>query len=394
MSEAAAFPDPSEHLSEDLSEDLEDLSERLSERLEELNDLPEPAELPDRAADWQADQDLVAALAITAPPPAPKSAPAPHRPPELPPVPPPLSPEAAKLAIELLVHDDRPVDPSVLDRGAQVTLSVLSVVPSAAAHATTEQNGSEATDVDLDLATPTTVLLSLPPDRAADADSAGLAWTDLWQQLMHRLYGGDRGWQPDAPVTLQVWGRAIDARQLSAIAEALQEVQLRLDRLETDHPATATVAIQGGYALSFVPSAEAAADPSEDEAPDPSTADCLYLDKTLRSGAEIRYPGTVVIRGDANPGSSIVAGGDILVWGRLCGVAHAGVPNNTNAIVMALNLDTNQIRIANRTARVPASNLDSPCPEVAYISSKSIRISPAADFAKNELRSRLGDSHP
>lgn len=376
MSEAAAFPDPSEHL-------------------EELNDLPEPAELPDRAADWQADQDLVAALAIAAPPPAPKSAPAPPRPPELPPVPPPLSPEAAKLAIELLVHDDRPVDPSVLDRGAQVTLSVLPVAPSAAPHAATEETASEATDAaDPALAAPTTVLLSLPPDRAADADSAGLAWTDLWQQLMHRLYGGDRGWQPDAPVTLQVWGRAIDARQLSAIAEALQEVQLRLDRLETDHPATATVAIQGGYALSFVPSAEAAADPSEDEAPEPSTADCLYLDKTLRSGAEIRYPGTVVIRGDANPGSSIVAGGDILVWGRLCGVAHAGVPNNTNAIVMALNLDTNQIRIANRTARVPASNLDSPCPEVAYISNKSIRISPAADFAKNELRSRLGDSHP
>lgn len=376
MSEAAAFPDPSEHL-------------------EELNDLPEPAELPDRAADWQADQDLVAALAIAAPPPAPKSAPAPPRPPELPPVPPPLSPEAAKLAIELLVHDDRPVDPSVLDRGAQVTLSVLPVAPSAAPHAATEEAAPEATDADSDLAAPTTVLLSLPPDRAADADSAGLAWTDLWQQLMHRLYGGDRGWQPDAPVTLQVWGRAIDARQLSAIAEALQEVQLRLDRLETDHPATATVAIQGGYALSFVPSAEAAAaDPSEDEAPEPSTADCLYLDKTLRSGAEIRYPGTVVIRGDANPGSSIVAGGDILVWGRLCGVAHAGVPNNTNAIVMALNLDTNQIRIANRTARVPASNLDSPCPEVAYISNKSIRISPAADFAKNELRSRLGDSHP
>jgi len=376
MSEAAAFPDPSEHL-------------------EELNDLPEPAELPDRAADWQADQDLVAALAIAAPPPAPKSAPAPPRPPELPPVPPPLSPEAAKLAIELLVHDDRPVDPSVLDRGAQVTLSVLPVAPSAAPHAATEEAAAEATDADSDLAAPTTVLLSLPPDRAADADSAGLAWTDLWQQLMHRLYGGDRGWQPDAPVTLQVWGRAIDARQLSAIAEALQEVQLRLDRLETDHPATATVAIQGGYALSFVPSAEAAAaDSSEDDAPEPSTADCLYLDKTLRSGAEIRYPGTVVIRGDANPGSSIVAGGDILVWGRLCGVAHAGVPNNTNAIVMALNLDTNQIRIANRTARVPASNLDSPCPEVAYISNKSIRISPAADFAKNELRSRLGDSHP
>lgn len=377
MSEAAAFPDPvpTEH----------------SEGLEELNDLPEPAELPDRAADWQADQDLVAALAIATPAqppkpaaaPTPQSAPPPPPAPELPPVPPPLTPEAAKLAIELLVHDEQPIDPSVLDRGAQVTLTLTPLA------STPPTEGDDPTAI-----APATVVLSLPPDRAPDGDAVGLAWTDLWQQLMHRLYGGDRGWQPDAPVTLQVWGRSLDARQLSAIAEALQEVQLRLDRLETDHPATATLAIQGGYGLSFTPNPEATAEPSEAEAAEPSEADCLYLDKTLRSGAEIRYPGTVVIRGDANPGSSIVAGGDILVWGRLCGVAHAGVPNNLGAIVMALNLDTNQIRIANRTARVPASNLDSPCPEVAYISGKSIRISPAADFAKNELRSRLGDPHP
>ncbi|TAD79745.1 MAG: septum site-determining protein MinC [Oscillatoriales cyanobacterium] len=386
MSEAAAFPDPVP------STHPEEHPEEYLEALEELNDLPEPAELPDRAADWSADQDLVAALAIANPTQPPHSAAAPTAPPPpprpvLPPVPPPLSPEAAKLAIELLVHDDRLVDPAVLDRGAQVTLTLT---PSAT---TTPVEGSDSGNNSAAIA-PATVLLSLPPDRSPDGEAVGLAWTDLWQQLMHRLYGGDRGWQPDAPVTLQVWGRSLDGRQLSAIAEALQEVQLRLDRLETDHPATAAVAIQGGYGLAFVPNPEAPAEPSEAEAAEPSTADCLYLDKTLRSGAEIRYPGTVVIRGDANPGSSIVAGGDILVWGRLCGVAHAGVPDNTSAIVMALNLDTNQIRIANRTARVPASNLDSPCPEVAYISGKSIRISPAADFAKNELRSRLGDPQP
>ncbi|PIB10012.1 hypothetical protein AMR42_11185 [Limnothrix sp. PR1529] len=234
------------------------------------------------------------------------------------------------------------------------------------------------------------VRLVLPPDFVADQPDRGLAWTDLWQQLMHRLYGGERGWTPDGPVTLQAIDRTLEARQLKAIADALQEVQLRLTRVETNHPATAALAIEMGYALQFTPPEPTqepiAADPDLDLAPD-----CLYLDKTLRSGVEIRYPGTVVIRGDANPGSAIVAGGDILVWGRLCGVAHAGINGNENAIIMALNLATNQVRIASRTARVPESKLDVPCPEVAYISGKGIRISPAADFAKNEVRSRLGE---
>lgn len=361
---------------------------------EELHDLPEPEELPDRSADSleALPDDLVSALAK------------PLRGPQLPPLPeppgaevpatdppiggapepaaelPPLSPEAARLAQELLTPDDRPADPavrSILDRGPQVTLTVPTAPP-------LEPDTTPNPPIE-------PVLLALPPDLKADRPEDGLAWTDLWQQLMHRLYGGERGWQPDAPVTLQVSSRAIEPRQLKAIADALQEVQLQLTCIETDHPDTAAIAIQGGYRLVFTPSDRPA---PEDAVPNPEEQqpDCLYLDKTLRSGVEIRYPGTVVIRGDANPGSAIVAGGDILVWGRLCGVAHAGVNGDEAAIIMALNLDTNQVRIANRTARVPESNLDTPCPEVAYISGKGIRISPAADFAKNAVRSRLGDS--
>ncbi len=354
---------------------------------------------------------------------------------------PPLSPEAAKLARELLTGADRPVADLTGERGPQVRLWIPGWVeltestesaesaetesatgqespPASPAESQPELQGAapeaveaiKAAEINPSAQKPfevkpseiktsnnqesadrtQPVRLVLPPDFVAEQPDRGLAWTDLWQQLMHRLYGGERGWTPDDPVTLQAIDRALEARQLKAIAEALQEVQLRLTRLETNHPATAALAIEMGYALQFTPPAPTqepiAANPNLDLAPD-----CLYLDKTLRSGVEIRYPGTVVIRGDANPGSAIAAGGDILVWGRLCGVAHAGINGNESAIIMALNLATNQVRIASRTARVPESKLDVPCPEVAYISEKGIRISPAADFAKNEVRSRLGE---
>jgi septum site-determining protein MinC len=57
-------------------------------------------------------------------------------------------------------------------------------------------------------------------------------------------------------------------------------------------------------------------------------AEPLYLQLTVRSGVEIRHPGTIVILGDFKSGRAVIAEGDIFVWGRLRGVAHAGARGN------------------------------------------------------------------
>ena len=54
----------------------------------------------------------------------------------------------------------------------------------------------------------------------------------------------------------------------------------------------------------------------------------LYINQTLRSGQTVSYEGNILIIGDAHPGSEIVAGGDITVWGILGGIAHAGSHGN------------------------------------------------------------------
>jgi septum formation inhibitor MinC len=42
-----------------------------------------------------------------------------------------------------------------------------------------------------------------------------------------------------------------------------------------------------------------------------------FVRKNLRSGTAVNYPqGNVVVLGDVNPGSAVIAGGDIAVWGR------------------------------------------------------------------------------
>ncbi|WP_420799299.1 septum site-determining protein MinC [Ktedonospora formicarum] len=71
--------------------------------------------------------------------------------------------------------------------------------------------------------------------------------------------------------------------------------------------------------------------------------------------------------GDVNPGAEIVAGGDIMVWGMLKGMVHAGYPDNEQALVCSLYLSPVQLRIAHLLSRPPEGFEAQPSPEVAMI---------------------------
>src|SRR5512132_458345 len=63
----------------------------------------------------------------------------------------------------------------------------------------------------------------------------------------------------------------------------------------------------------------------------------LFLNKTIRSGTRIEFSGHVVVLGDVNPGAEIVAEGNVIVWGRVRGMIHAGSKGNRAAMVCALD---------------------------------------------------------
>ncbi len=107
---------------------------------------------------------------------------------------------------------------------------------------------------------------------------------------------------------------------------------------------------------------EGAALPSEEP-----LADGLVVRRTLRSGQSLRHPGHIVIIGDVNPGAEVVAGGDIVVWGRVRGVVHAGALGDGGAVVCALDLAPMQLRIANHIARSPEGRQQRPEPEMASV---------------------------
>jgi septum site-determining protein MinC len=101
----------------------------------------------------------------------------------------------------------------------------------------------------------------------------------------------------------------------------------------------------------------------------------VLIRRTLRSGFSLQHKGHVVVIGDANPGSEIIAGGDVVVWGRLLGMVHAGAEGNEQAVVCALDLSPTQLRIADHIAIAPKRR-GKPQPEMAFLQDGQIIAQP------------------
>ena len=92
----------------------------------------------------------------------------------------------------------------------------------------------------------------------------------------------------------------------------------------------------------------------------------MLLHRTISSGTRIEFAGHVVVLGDVNPGAEIISEGNILVWGRLRGMVHAGAKGNRSAVICALELSPTQLRIADEVSAAlrPQQN---PRPELVRI---------------------------
>ena len=92
----------------------------------------------------------------------------------------------------------------------------------------------------------------------------------------------------------------------------------------------------------------------------------LFIERTLRSGTRIEFAGHVVVLGDVNPGAEIIAEGNVIIWGRLRGMVHAGAKGNKTAVICALDLSPTQLRIAEEVS-ASLKPQENPKPEVARI---------------------------
>lgn len=221
------------------------------------------------------------------------------------------------------------------------------------------------------------LLLILPQEAETNLE---LPWSEVWQELKHLLQTKEQSWQAQTSVCLVSGDRLLDTRQLQTIADTLKEVELQLTTVRTDRRQTAVAAATMGYSVEQ--NSQISSLNTQPSSESKLLAEPLYIQQTVRSGVEIRHPGTIIICGDLNPGGIAIAEGDIFVWGRLRGVAHAGAQGNRKSLIMALQMEFTQLRIADTKARPPQTLPQNFQPEVAFVINTGISLAKAHDFAK------------
>ncbi|RLJ71170.1 septum site-determining protein MinC [Hydrogenivirga caldilitoris] len=94
----------------------------------------------------------------------------------------------------------------------------------------------------------------------------------------------------------------------------------------------------------------------------------LVVDRSLRSGQKVEHGGDVLVLGDVNKDAEVIAVGNIIIMGALRGIAIAGALGDENAVVVAMKMEPQQIRIGKKIAISDESERVSPgYPEVARV---------------------------
>ena len=198
------------------------------------------------------------------------------------------------------------------------------------------------------------------------------SWDDSHQCLLEQLdQQGEflRG----ARLALDVGNHPLKATHLSKVRDEIPERDLILWAVLSSSPLTEQTAQTLGLATRL-------SKPIPDEGVkrlDTALYDgeeAILVQRTLRSGYNLTYPGHIVVFGDVNPGAEVIASGTIIVWGRLRGLVHAGAEGDKNAYVCALDLRPTQLRIAGQIALVKGQQ--GKHPEKALLKSDQVVIEP------------------
>jgi septum site-determining protein MinC len=103
---------------------------------------------------------------------------------------------------------------------------------------------------------------------------------------------------------------------------------------------------------------------------------CRLIEGPVRSGQTVQSLGHLVVLGDVNPGAEVISAGHLIVLGALRGVAHAGHPGKTDAVIIALRLEAAQLRVADKIARATSDGAQGMGTEIARIWEGQIIVEP------------------
>ncbi|MDD4803022.1 MAG: septum site-determining protein MinC [Syntrophomonas sp.] len=100
----------------------------------------------------------------------------------------------------------------------------------------------------------------------------------------------------------------------------------------------------------------------------------LFIYRTLRSGQNLHSEGSMIIWGDVHESAEVTAAKDVIVLGKLEGIAHAGCYGDVSSTIFALDLSPKQLRIGDKISRASGEYIKNPVPCIAYTEGANICI--------------------
>ena len=206
--------------------------------------------------------------------------------------------------------------------------------------------------------------------------SASEDWQSITSDLAARI-DQQSTFFAGARITVDVGERPVPKHDLSSLKALLERRGLSLWAMLS----TSATTIDAAQALDIKTSTPVpipGREDTEESEFDPEEDGTLgvMIKRTLRSGRTVNSAGHVVVLGDVNPGAEIIAAGDIIVWGRLRGIVHAGAEGDEEAVVCALDMNPMQLRIARYITTSPAEKRRQPKPELASVRKGQIVVEP------------------
>jgi len=178
------------------------------------------------------------------------------------------------------------------------------------------------------------------------------SWSEILGVLTKRLEQS-AGFFRNGSVALDVGARPLVEDELRQFAAVLTQFEMKLGVVRTSSERTFQAALAIGMTTTLESPEGAPVAAATPAATNAGAASYFVYRGYLRSGHRLRRTENILVIGDINPGAEVISEGDILVWGRLRGVVHAGASGNRRAIVAALDLEPTQMRIADVTTIGP-----------------------------------------
>ena len=205
------------------------------------------------------------------------------------------------------------------------------------------------------------------------------SWDDELGALQSKI-SSSAGFFKGGSVAFDVRHRSLTVAQLEHACKVLTDHEVVLWAVQSQSDLTRARAAELGLKTE-VTSTVIAEDPAITDASQASQTgfvegtDGVLIRRRIRSGQLVRHPGHIVVLDDVNPGAQLIAGGDIIVWGKLQGTAHAGALGDVNATICALELLPSILRIADVARRFQAGKRGKHArPEQAHIEQEEMVV--------------------